>query len=252
MSADEILDALDPDQRAVAQALRGPVCVLAGRGHRQDAGHHPPHRLRRADRRLHPDDGPRRHVHRPRRGRDAHPSAGPRRRGRAGPHLPRRGAAPAELLLAQGRRRRPAADPRAQGPRGRRRRRAGCRCRWTGSRSATSRGEVEWAKVSLVTADDYVRATAAVDRPAPAGFDRQTVARLISVYEDVKTERGVIDFEDVLLMLADMLNTPPGRRRDGPGAVPVLRGRRVPGRLAAAAVPARPVARRARRAVRGR
>jgi DNA helicase II / ATP-dependent DNA helicase PcrA len=32
MSADEILDALDPDQRAVAQALRGPVCVLAGAG----------------------------------------------------------------------------------------------------------------------------------------------------------------------------------------------------------------------------
>src|SRR5690606_42119600 len=31
-SADEILDALDPDQRDVAVALRGPVCVLAGAG----------------------------------------------------------------------------------------------------------------------------------------------------------------------------------------------------------------------------
>ena len=70
--------------------------------------------------------------------------------------------------------------------------------------------EVEWSKVSLVSADDYVRATTAIDRPAPAGYDRQTVARLITAYEDVKTERGVIDFEDVLLMLADMLNT----RRD--------------------------------------
>jgi DNA helicase-2/ATP-dependent DNA helicase PcrA len=32
MSADEILEALDPDQRAVATALTGPVCVLAGAG----------------------------------------------------------------------------------------------------------------------------------------------------------------------------------------------------------------------------
>ena len=32
MSADEILDALDPEQREVATALHGPVCVLAGAG----------------------------------------------------------------------------------------------------------------------------------------------------------------------------------------------------------------------------
>src|SRR5690606_31674350 len=32
MSADQILDALDPDQREVALALTGPVCVLAGAG----------------------------------------------------------------------------------------------------------------------------------------------------------------------------------------------------------------------------
>ena len=32
MSADALLDALDPDQRAVAIALTGPVCVLAGAG----------------------------------------------------------------------------------------------------------------------------------------------------------------------------------------------------------------------------
>src|SRR5690606_17560783 len=31
-SADDILDALDPDQRDLAVALRGPVCVLAGAG----------------------------------------------------------------------------------------------------------------------------------------------------------------------------------------------------------------------------
>ena len=47
-SADAVLDGLDPEQRAVATALHGPVCVLAGRRHRQDPGDHPPDRLRRA------------------------------------------------------------------------------------------------------------------------------------------------------------------------------------------------------------
>ena len=32
MSADALLEALDPDQREVALALAGPVCVLAGAG----------------------------------------------------------------------------------------------------------------------------------------------------------------------------------------------------------------------------
>ncbi|MFI6426275.1 ATP-dependent helicase [Promicromonospora sp. NPDC050880] len=67
--------------------------------------------------------------------------------------------------------------------------------------------EVEWAKVSLVLADDYEKAARASGREAPSGYDAQTVSRLITAYEDVKTERGVIDFEDVLLMLGDMLNS---------------------------------------------
>jgi DNA helicase-2/ATP-dependent DNA helicase PcrA len=29
---DQILENLDPEQRAVAQTLRGPVCVIAGAG----------------------------------------------------------------------------------------------------------------------------------------------------------------------------------------------------------------------------
>src|SRR5690606_27368416 len=32
MEADEVLAGLDPEQRAVAEAVRGPVCVLAGAG----------------------------------------------------------------------------------------------------------------------------------------------------------------------------------------------------------------------------
>ncbi|GMA32123.1 ATP-dependent helicase [Litorihabitans aurantiacus] len=65
--------------------------------------------------------------------------------------------------------------------------------------------EIEWAKVSLVTPDDYVRAAADAGRPGAAGHDLTTVARLLSVYEDAKTERGVIDFEDVLLLTVGVL-----------------------------------------------
>ncbi len=66
--------------------------------------------------------------------------------------------------------------------------------------------EIEWAKVSLVTAEDYVtRAASAGREEAPAGHDRATVARLVELYEDVKTERGVIDFEDVLLLMVGIL-----------------------------------------------
>lgn len=70
--------------------------------------------------------------------------------------------------------------------------------------------EIEWSKVCLVPADDYVRAAAATDRPSPAGFDRSTVARLIAAYEEVKDAQGFVDFEDVLVMLGHMLES----RRD--------------------------------------
>lgn len=66
-------------------------------------------------------------------------------------------------------------------------------------------GEVEWAKVSLVTPDDYVRAAADADRTGAAGHDATTVARLLAVYDEAKTERGVIDFEDVLLLTVGVL-----------------------------------------------
>lgn len=65
--------------------------------------------------------------------------------------------------------------------------------------------EVEWAKVSLVVPDEYAVAAAAVDRVVPGGHDASAVARLMTAYEQVKDERGVIDFEDVLLLLAAML-----------------------------------------------
>ncbi len=65
--------------------------------------------------------------------------------------------------------------------------------------------EIEWAKVSLVAAEDYARVTADAGRPAPAGFERSVIADLMRGYEEVKTERVVLDFEDILLLLADII-----------------------------------------------
>jgi DNA helicase-2/ATP-dependent DNA helicase PcrA len=64
--------------------------------------------------------------------------------------------------------------------------------------------EVEWAKVNLLTPESY----AARARPAgrdPAGIDLREMARLFETYEECKTQRGVIDFEDVLLLTAGIL-----------------------------------------------
>ncbi|MBL8930059.1 MAG: ATP-dependent DNA helicase UvrD2 [Kineosporiaceae bacterium] len=65
--------------------------------------------------------------------------------------------------------------------------------------------EIEWAKVALLTPHTYPAAASAAGRPAPAGLDQATTARLLELYEQVKTERGVIDFEDVLLITAGLL-----------------------------------------------
>lgn len=65
--------------------------------------------------------------------------------------------------------------------------------------------EIEWAKVSLLTPDSYVPGATRAARGTPGGFDLVTVGRLLQSYEDVKTDRGVIDFEDVLLLTAGIL-----------------------------------------------
>lgn len=63
--------------------------------------------------------------------------------------------------------------------------------------------EIEWAKVSMLTPDSYVRAAA--DREPPAGFDLTAISRIFQSYEDVKVDRNIIDFEDVLLIMVGIL-----------------------------------------------
>ena len=65
--------------------------------------------------------------------------------------------------------------------------------------------EVEWAKVSMVDAAHYASRVARLRRDVPAGLDAGDMARLLDMYEDAKNERGVIDFEDILIYLCGML-----------------------------------------------
>jgi DNA helicase-2/ATP-dependent DNA helicase PcrA len=204
MSADALLDALDPEQRAVATALTGPVCVLAGAGTGKTRAI--THRIAY---------GVRTGVYKPAsvlavtftaraagemrvrlrglgvagvQARTFH-AAALRQLGFFWPKVV--GGAPPRLLEQKA----PLVAEAA--------RRVGLDVDRITVRDLAS--ELEWAKVSLVPADDYAAAVAAAARPAPAGFAPQEVARLMTSYEDVKNERGVIDFEDVLLLTAAMI-----------------------------------------------
>jgi DNA helicase-2/ATP-dependent DNA helicase PcrA len=73
--------------------------------------------------------------------------------------------------------------------------------------------EIEWSKVHLWTADDYQKRAAGAGRGQPAGLDHVTVARLIRIYEQVLGESEVMDFEDVLLAMAGLLEESPAVAR---------------------------------------
>lgn len=65
--------------------------------------------------------------------------------------------------------------------------------------------EIEWRKVSSLSLDEY--ATSA--RPVPAGLDLTKVIALQQAYENIKDERRQLDFEDVLLACAGMIDSEP-------------------------------------------
>ncbi len=64
--------------------------------------------------------------------------------------------------------------------------------------------EIEWAKVSNVGPDDYARVAARRGRVV-SGLDGDTVGRLFGGYEEVKRSQARMDMEDVLLLTAGML-----------------------------------------------
>ncbi|HET9421845.1 MAG TPA: ATP-dependent helicase, partial [Nocardioides sp.] len=64
--------------------------------------------------------------------------------------------------------------------------------------------EVEWAKVSNVHPDDYAALALARGRSV-AGLELDTVGRVFASYEEVKRGQGRMDMEDVLLLTAGLL-----------------------------------------------
>jgi DNA helicase II / ATP-dependent DNA helicase PcrA len=60
--------------------------------------------------------------------------------------------------------------------------------------------EIEWAKAARVATDNYAEAAVAAGREPP--LDHATVQKLFAEYEDVNDERGQLDFEDLLVMTA--------------------------------------------------
>ncbi len=63
--------------------------------------------------------------------------------------------------------------------------------------------DIEWAKVREATPPGFATAAAAAGRATAA--DAREVAEVWSAYEDIKHQRAVIDFEDVLLLTVGML-----------------------------------------------
>lgn len=67
--------------------------------------------------------------------------------------------------------------------------------------------EIEWRKVSRMTLDSYARAAAS--RSLPPGIDVDKMVALQNAYEGLKDDRRQLDFEDVLLATAGMIDAEP-------------------------------------------
>ena len=67
--------------------------------------------------------------------------------------------------------------------------------------------EIEWAKAALVTPDRYAAEAARAGREPP--LELATVQQMFAFYEDVNNERGQLDFEDMLLLTAAAIEEHP-------------------------------------------
>nr|WP_275942330.1 ATP-dependent DNA helicase UvrD2 [Streptomyces spiramenti] len=67
--------------------------------------------------------------------------------------------------------------------------------------------EIEWSKVTQTVPEDYPVAVAKSGRDAPR--DPAETARVYAGYEQLKQDRGVIDFDDVLLLTVGILQDRP-------------------------------------------
>ena len=202
-TADDLLQALDPEQRAVALALRGPVCVVAGAGtgktraitHRIAYGvatgvykptevlavtftNRAAGEMRGRLRSLGAEGVQARTFH----------SAALRQARYFWPQV--YGGEFPELTRSKI----PLVNEAA--------RRCGIRVDAPVLRDLSA--EIEWAKVSNVRPTDYARLSVQGRREV-AGVDGATIGNVFAAYEDIKRDRNRIDMEDILLVTAAIL-----------------------------------------------
>ncbi|MEU9447882.1 ATP-dependent DNA helicase UvrD2 [Streptomyces sp. NPDC048277] len=201
-SADAVLEGLDPEQREVATALHGPVCVLAGAGtgktraitHRIAYGvragilqpssvlavtftNRAAGEMRGRLRQLGAQGVQARTFHSAalRQLQFFWPKA-------IGGSLPRLVDRKIQLVADAA---------------------AACRIRLDRGELRDVTAEIEWSKVTQTVPADYPLAVVKAGREAPR--DPAEIAQIYSVYEDLKRDRAVIDFEDVLLLTVAVL-----------------------------------------------
>ncbi|MCC8337738.1 ATP-dependent DNA helicase UvrD2 [Streptomyces sp. R1] len=201
-SADAVLEGLDPEQREVATALRGPVCVLAGAGtgktraitHRIAYGvragilqpssvlavtftNRAAGEMRGRLRQLGASGVQARTFHSAalRQLQYFWPKA-------IGGSLPRLVDRKIQLVADAA---------------------AACRLRLDRGELRDATAEIEWSKVTQTVPADYALAAAKAGRETPR--DPAEIAQLYAAYEDLKRTRSVIDFEDVLLLTVAVL-----------------------------------------------
>ncbi|MDQ0833292.1 DNA helicase-2/ATP-dependent DNA helicase PcrA [Streptomyces achromogenes] len=80
---------------------------------------------------------------------------------------------------------------------------AACRIRLDRGELRDVTAEIEWSKVTQTVPADYALAAVKAGRESPR--DPAEIAQLYAAYEDLKRERAVIDFEDVLLLTVAVL-----------------------------------------------
>ncbi|OEJ25127.1 ATP-dependent DNA helicase [Streptomyces agglomeratus] len=80
---------------------------------------------------------------------------------------------------------------------------ARCRVRLDRNELRDVTGEIEWAKVTQTVPGDYPAVAAKAGRDAPR--DAAEISQIYAMYEQLKRDRGMIDFEDVLLLTVGIL-----------------------------------------------
>ncbi|MEU9172427.1 ATP-dependent DNA helicase UvrD2 [Streptomyces sp. NPDC048420] len=200
--ADAVLEGLDPEQREVATALHGPVCVLAGAGTGKTRAI--THRIAYGVRAgiLQPSSV-------------LAVTFTNRAAGEMRGRLRQLGAAgvQARTFHSAALRQLQYFWPKAVGgslPRLVDRKiqlvadaAAACRIRLDRGELRDVTGEIEWSKVTQTVPADYALAAAKAGRETPRAAAE--IAQLYAAYEDLKRDRAVIDFEDVLLLTVAIL-----------------------------------------------